>query len=568
MKTIKYSIIIVCCVAALSSLCGQTYNEILGRPTNTSVTMSILFDQSSEVYWGYGVSSGSYSVTTPSYNAAANIPLEVDFKGLNANTKYYYRTRYRLSGSSSVYSVGTEHSFFTQRAPGSTFTFTVEADEHLYERQYSQNLYKIVLANQQKDNGDFMISLGDIFGNDASPATTTSAEMKSLHLFYRKFLGAICPSVPFYVCLGNHEGEMDYYLKQNPPNNIAAYATLWRKYYYPNPFPNEFYSGDTLTEDYGMGQPQNYYSWTWGEALFVVTDDFRYQCDTSADPKKWNWSLGQTQYNWLKTVLQGSSAKYKFVFTHHPNGQQRGGATIAKMYEWGGYEKNISGNMVYAFDKNRPGWGKSIHQLMVDNKVNVLFQGHDHVFAKEDLDGIVYQEVPMPADSTYIKGFNDWGSYYSQNVMTGCGHIRVSVSPTGVKVEFVRAYLPKDEDSTHHNGEVAFSYMIPSSTSLVSGEKESGKTFSIEQNYPNPFNPETVIKYSLSVDSYVSLKVYDLLGREVVTLVDAYQRAGEHSAALSSRLMIGRCVKFSSGMYYYRITAGNYSACKKMIYLK
>ena len=327
-----------------------------------------------------------------------------------------------------------------------------------------------------------MISLGDIFGDDHTPLTTTSSDMKAKHLFYRQYLGAIANSSPFFVCLGNHEGENDFLLNQTPPNNIATYATLWRKYYYPNPYPNRFYAGNDSVEAYGMGQPENYYAWKWGNALFVVLDIYRDQCDTSADPKKWAWTLGLPQYTWLTNVLQNSTAKYKFVFCHHPNGQQRGGADAAKLFEWGGYEKTPSGGYVNKFGINRPGWAKPIHQLLVDNGVNIVFQGHDHLFAKETLDGIVYQEVPMAADSSYNSGVTTWGSNYSQNVINGSGHVRVKVSGDCVKVDYVQAYLPADTLGTNKNGQVAFSYSVgacgsifPISLLSFSGHSDNAK---------------------------------------------------------------------------------------------
>jgi hypothetical protein len=59
-----------------------------------------------------------------------------------------------------------EYSFITQRSKGSTFSFTIEADEHLYDKKGVDNMYRITLANQAKDKPDFMLSLGDIFGDD------------------------------------------------------------------------------------------------------------------------------------------------------------------------------------------------------------------------------------------------------------------------------------------------------------------------------------------------------------------------------------------------------------------
>jgi hypothetical protein len=77
--------------------------------------------------------------------------------------------------------------------------------------------------------------------------------------------------------------------------------------------------------------------------------------------------------------------------------------------------------------------------------------------------------------------------------------------------------------------------------------------FGLEQNYPNPFNPETVINYKIQATSYVTLKVYDLLGREVATLVDEYKQPGEYNAQFAAlNLPAGRQgSQFPSGIYLY-----------------
>lgn len=466
-------------VFASGILFAQNHSIILGRPTDVAVTASILFDQNVQFYLEYGTQSGVYPSTTPTMNNVVNTPDEVDITGLTANTKYYYRMQYRVGGTG-AYTISPEYSFHTQRAAGSAFTFTIEADEHLYDKKGVKNMYQVTLNNQAKDKPDFMLSLGDIFGDDHNPFTITSGQLDSLHKDYRPFLGSICHSIPFYVCLGNHEGENDYYYKQNPGNNLCVWGTQWRKFYYPNPFPNSFYSGNTDNEPYGIGNPENYYSWKWGDALFVVLDVYRDECDTSEKPQKWAWSLGKPQYDWLKATLEGSTAKYKFVFAHHIRGQGRGGVTNATQFEWGGMDGGTN-----KFALNRPGWAKPIHQLFVDNGVNIFFQGHDHVFAHEQLDGITYQAVPMPSDSTYEIGKLANADAYVSDTLDGTGHIRVTVSSSCVQVDYVRAYLPADTLSgVHHNGEVAFSYTI--GTCTPNGIANA----SIEDIdvYPNPAN--------------------------------------------------------------------------------
>ena len=85
--------------------------------------------------------------------------------------------------------------------------------------------------------------------------------------------------------------------------------------------------------------------------------------------------------------------------------------------------------------------------------------------------------------------------------------------------------------------------------------------FALAQNYPNPFNPTTEIHYSLATDQFVTLKVYDILGREVRTLVNSNQTAGEQSVAFNTS-------DLPSGIYTYRITAGTFSSIKRMMLVK
>ena len=111
----------------------------------------------------------------------------------------------------------------------------------------------------------------------------------------------------------------------------------------------------------------------------------------------WGITLGDAQYRWFKRTLEGSKAKYKFVFTHHVLGTGRGATELADLYEWGG--KDRAGQ--WEFDRKRPGWELPIHQLMVKYGVTIFFQGHDHLFAHQRRDGVVYQEAPNP-DRQYL----------------------------------------------------------------------------------------------------------------------------------------------------------------------
>ncbi|MFZ1520491.1 MAG: T9SS type A sorting domain-containing protein, partial [Ignavibacteriaceae bacterium] len=87
--------------------------------------------------------------------------------------------------------------------------------------------------------------------------------------------------------------------------------------------------------------------------------------------------------------------------------------------------------------------------------------------------------------------------------------------------------------------------------------------FTLQQNYPNPFNPSTIISYQLPVAGNVSLKVFDVLGREVATLVDEYRDAGSYNVQFTMNN-----VQLSSGIYFYQLKAGEFVETKKMLLIK
>jgi hypothetical protein len=94
-------------------------------------------------------------------------------------------------------------------------------------------------------------------------------------------------------------------------------------------------------------------------------------------------------------------------------------------------------------------------------------------------------------------------------------------------------------------------------------EDETGlpAEYKLQQNYPNPFNPSTIIRWQLPAGSYVVLKVYDILGKEVTTLVNDYKEAGYYETKLDG-------YSLASGVYIYRLYSGNFISTKKMLMLK
>ena len=87
------------------------------------------------------------------------------------------------------------------------------------------------------------------------------------------------------------------------------------------------------------------------------------------------------------------------------------------------------------------------------------------------------------------------------------------------------------------------------------------KSFSLSQNYPNPFNPTTKISWQSPISSHQTLIVYDVTGKEVATLVNEYKSAGKHQMDFNASTL-------ASGIYFYKLVAGNYTETKKMVVLK
>ena len=167
----------------------------------------------------------------------------------------------------------------------------------------------------------------------------------------------------------------------------------------------------------------------------------------------------------------------------------------------------------------------------------------------------------------WLNGELDSFTSWSGNILPTTNNLTIAqMLPTDNNYNFsgviddVRLY-----DYSLSSDEIQKLFDIPTE---VKNNKEIPDKFLLYQNYPNPFNPSTVIYYQLPSGVHVILKVYDILGREVVTLVDKYQDAGIHNSQFSIlNLSAGRQV-LSSGVYFYRLVAGSYVSTKKMLLIK
>lgn len=128
-------------------------------------------------------------------------------------------------------------------------------------------------------------------------------------------------------------------------------------------------------------------------------------------------------------------------------------------------------------------------------------------------------------------------------------------------------WFPAQKTIWQKNQSTVQNYILGENTSpinITSVSKENNNvpnSFALSQNYPNPFNPTTVINYSVEKNSQVTLKVFNLLGQEVATLINQQQKAGNYTVNFNAS-------KLASGIYMYRIQAGDFTQTKKMTLLK
>ena len=437
--------------AFLNEVPKHPVDIILGRPTKDAVTVSVLTYADVEGHLTYGTEPGRHTARTAQARFPKGEPVQVAIGSLQPDTRYHYQFHYHRTGVDAQQTTG-EHTFHTHRPPGRAFRFTVQADPHLDE-QTAPALYERTLSNALLDRPDFHIDLGDTF-MAGKIRKLGIGDPFGLYTAQRYYFGLLCHSAPLFLVLGNHDGGSA---------RDDSSATVARKRYYPNPFPNGFYTGNAKQEA-GVGLPENYYAWHWGDALFITLDPFRYSRSRRGRPRdNWYRTLGEDQYRWLKATLEGSEAALKFVFIHHLVGgldhYGRGGAEAAKLYEWGGRGEDGRSD----FGRQRPGWDSPIHDLLVRHRVSAVFHGHDHFFAKQDLDGILYQLVPQPGHRgrprREPKLAQEYG-YVNGDFLGSPGHLRVSVTPEEAKVEYVQSALPDRRRRSARNAEVVYSYVI------------------------------------------------------------------------------------------------------------
>ena len=341
---------------------------------------------------------------------------EWSFSGLSAGVRYEYEIQSPETAAGTPLYAG---SVVTQRRPGEPFTFALISDTHIGPDADSLNqgdwcTLAAVAAKVGAASPDFVVNLGDLldfheFGFNEPPpeASLTSHAYRN----YRALLGDTLGRAAHYAVIGNWDGENGYY-----PTDAIASSRQQRQLYVPGPTPTTYPEAGSSNQDY--------YAFTWGDALFIVLNVMTYTTTEhllSYDPGlPDDWTLGETQLGWLTNTLANAMSKWRFVLIHHTVGGAAGDAIDSAYGRGGGQAAHV-------------GEQAKVHQLMLEHGVQIFFYGHDHVFTDIQVDGIHYSE-PGSAGAIWMFSASETGYQHSW-LLSGWG--QVTVSPSAVDVQFL-----------------------------------------------------------------------------------------------------------------------------------
>jgi hypothetical protein len=305
----------------------------------------------------------------------------------------------------------------TQRPAGEPFTFALISDSHIgsdltYTNQGLPGTLQAVSSAVGAAAPDFLVNLGDMLDfhqygfNDPPPSSAS----RQAYLNYRTLLGDTLGHAAHYATIGNWEGEDGFYTAEE-----IASSREQRLLYMPGPKPATYPEAGSPNEDY--------YAFTWGDALFVVLNVMSYT--QTAHLLGYNpglpddWTLGEAQLGWLTDTLARATSKWRFLLIHHTVGGAAGNADNSAYGRGGGQAAYV-------------GEQAKVHQLMLQHGVQIFFYGHDHVFTDMVVDGIHYT-LPSSAGAPWLFTQSETGY---QQAWLASGWAKVAVSPGSVDVQF------------------------------------------------------------------------------------------------------------------------------------
>lgn len=379
----------------------------------------------------------TYSESTV-WTADAATALSQTLYGLTAGTKYYWHASYSSDGVNFIPFPGGVGWFTAQRDPGDPYEWVYITDTHFggetwgglghfSDTNTSQQRLSFALYDIFNKDYDFILMGGDDWYPDAG--TNGTALQKIIR--YRQFMHRGFKTCTVFHMIGNHECESGYHQDSVDSGNLIGQrtATILRKRFLPNPLPTTYPEGgenegnqtnpngndwvpalsDQFPQTYrdtqigdgsdGNGSPlENYYAFTWGDLLMIVTDIERYSAVGEANigtriATHAPWRYGPTQMAWIRQVAVNSLAMHKALATHHSAGGVRTASAVGGWYGRGD-NTHVSDRRLTIIDHTAherassselivPGSIGILDELEMNRiirlaGINVKLQGHDH----------------------------------------------------------------------------------------------------------------------------------------------------------------------------------------------
>ncbi|RMF70772.1 MAG: hypothetical protein D6744_18930 [Planctomycetota bacterium] len=399
------------------------------------------------------------------YRERTKGPAAFEIDGFEPGESYFVQTSYR-DARTRHWTDSRIHQVRTAPPPGTPFQVALLADSHFERvRRFHQDVvnFRATRTAAIRSLVDFAIFLGDealvhYIDDDAAAMTPHMARVRWRD--WRRTCVDLLESTPSFMVLGNHEGEAGYYRDFRGDDNdrdavpLLRWGTAARKQYFLNPNHETYPEGGENAGWVDAGPRsdreeimranssplENYYAWTWGDALFVVLDVNRYTRLGQSTPTDVNqWTLGSDQLRWFERTLAGSSAKWKIVIAHHVLGGYK--------YDLQGYDYDLSyvygrGGARYAY----VGEQAEVTRLMKKYGAQFFLYGHDHVFAHQQTEGIHYiccGRTTFIQDEWWrtpgwIEAYGSAAARHPNDFYGALGYVRLTVSPASVRVEYLR----------------------------------------------------------------------------------------------------------------------------------
>jgi photosystem II stability/assembly factor-like uncharacterized protein len=254
--------------------------------------------------------------------------------------------------------------------------------------------------------------------------------------------------------------------------------------------------------------------------IYCGTDDANVWVTTNGG-NNWNSINSELPYRWVTRV------------TVHPDSSNVCYVTLS------GYKVDSTGSHIYRTSDYGTNW-ISIRGNLPDAPINDV--------------------IIDPNDTKTLFIATDVSVMYSNNLGINWYVLSTGI-PSNVPCHDLTLHNPSRKLIVWTHGRSAFKITLPPIVNINNENNQFSDSYSLSQNYPNPFNPVTNIKYHLGEKTLVTLKIFDITGKEITVLVNQYQQKGTHKVKFNGK-------NYSSGIYIYKLLTENYSFSRKMILIK